>query len=88
MAERGIDIAGRATKHFDRFKRMRFDHVVTLCDKVKEVCPELPGRPATSHWSIADPSVGADDTYPAFVRTADEIERRVDFLVARIAADT
>ena len=45
MAERGIDIAGRATKHLDRFARQRFDRVVTLCDKVREVCPEFPGDP-------------------------------------------
>lgn len=34
MAEHGIDIAGRPTKHLDRFARTRFDRVITLCDKV------------------------------------------------------
>jgi ArsR family transcriptional regulator, arsenate/arsenite/antimonite-responsive transcriptional repressor / arsenate reductase (thioredoxin) len=89
MAERGIDIADRTTKHFNRFARNRFDLVITLCDKVKEVCPEFPGSPPRAHWSMADPAAEGDSddaTYPAFVRTADEIENRVDLLIARLTA--
>ena len=26
----------------------RFDHVITLCDRVREVCPEFPGSPVSS----------------------------------------
>ena len=67
----------------------RFDLVVTLCDRVREICPELPGEPVTAHWSLADPAAapGAtdDETYPAFVRTADELEARVDVLLAQLA---
>ena len=84
MADRGIDIAGRPTKRVSRFARSRFDRVVTLCDKVKEVCPELPGRPALAHWSMADP---AAEDYRAFVRTADEIEERVGLLIAHLATE-
>ena len=87
MAERGIDIAGRPTKHFSRFARSRFDQIITLCDKVREVCPDLPGQPTTAHWSMADPSAEPDGTYRSFVRTADEIEERVEFLIAQIAAE-
>ena len=91
MAERGIDIRGRRTKPLGEFARRRFDHVVSLCDRVREVCPEFPGHPETIHWSIADPSAaGATDheSYPAFVRTAREIEWRVEFLLARIESQT
>ena len=84
MAERGVDIADRTSKHFDEFAHTHFDQVITLCDKVREVCPTLPGQPTTAHWSIADPSIGADNTYPQFVRTADELEQRVRFLIAQI----
>jgi len=87
LAERGIDISGRRSTHLDRFANRRFDHVVTLCDKVKEVCPEFPGQPTTAHWSIPDPATDAGDdeaSYPAFVRTADEIETRVAYLIALI----
>jgi ArsR family transcriptional regulator, arsenate/arsenite/antimonite-responsive transcriptional repressor / arsenate reductase (thioredoxin) len=85
MADRGIDISDRSTKSLTRFTRHRFDRVITLCDKVREVCPEFAGAPLTAHWSIADPSAaGADDkaTYPTFVQVADEIEARVAVLLA------
>jgi protein-tyrosine-phosphatase/DNA-binding transcriptional ArsR family regulator len=91
LAERGIDIAGRTSTHFDRFARTRFDRVITLCDKVKEICPEFPGRPLTAHWSIPDPASTADDadaSYPAFVRTADGIDRRLGFLIAELQPST
>jgi protein-tyrosine-phosphatase len=87
MADRGIDIAGRPTKSLNRFARSRFDRVITLCDKVREVCPELPGSPITAHWSMADPAaVGDDDraTYCAFQHVADDIEGRVTLLLADI----
>jgi len=87
MAERGIDIANRKTKSLTRFGRMRFDRVVTLCDKVREVCPEFGGALA-AHWSIADPAAvaGTDAaTYPAFQRAADEIAERVSLLLADLA---
>jgi ArsR family transcriptional regulator, arsenate/arsenite/antimonite-responsive transcriptional repressor / arsenate reductase (thioredoxin) len=89
MAERGLDIADRTTKHLGRFARNRFDRVITLCDKVKEVCPDFPGSPPTAHWSMADPAAEGDSddaSYPAFVRTAKEIEGRVDLLIARLTA--
>jgi protein-tyrosine-phosphatase len=77
MAERGVDIT--------RFARNRFDRVITLCDKVREICPEFPGAPIAAHWSMADPAaVGGSDkaTYPAFQNVADEIESRVALLLA------
>jgi protein-tyrosine-phosphatase len=85
MAERGVDISGCSTKSLTRFTRSRFDRVITLCDKVREVCPEFPGAPITAHWSIADPAAaGATDTatYTAFQAVADEIETRVALLLA------
>ena len=91
LAERGIDISGRSTKPLSRYANRRFDRVITLCDKVREVCPELPGAPAGAHWSIPDPaSSGPDDdaTYPAFVQVADEIEERVALLLAELAVAT
>jgi protein-tyrosine-phosphatase len=89
MAELGIDISGRRAKHLSRFDRTRFDWVVTLCDKVRENCPEFPGQPVRSHWSMSDPDLAADTdvaSYPAFVRTADELETRVGLLMAQLTA--
>ena len=85
LAERGVDIAGRPTKSLTRFARNRFDRVITLCDKIREVCPEFPGAPIVAHWSIADPAATGDTdtaTYAAFQQVADEIEGRVALLLA------
>ena len=84
MAERGIDISSRRSKHFDRFTDDRFDRVITLCDKVKEVCPDFPAQPVTAHWSMADPA--AEDADDAFMRTADEIENRISLLIAQMTS--
>jgi ArsR family transcriptional regulator, arsenate/arsenite/antimonite-responsive transcriptional repressor / arsenate reductase (thioredoxin) len=89
MAARGIDIAGRPTKPLTRFARNRFDRVITLCDKVREVCPEFPGAPIAAHWSIPDPAAAGDTdeaSYPAFEEVADEIEGRVALLLADLRA--
>ena len=83
MAERGIDLSGRRSKHLTRFARTHFDRVITLCDKVREVCPEFPGAPPTAHWSMPDPSAEPDG-YAAFERAADEIDTRVGLLVAQL----
>ena len=42
MRERGIDLAGRRSKHLGEFAAQRFDYVISLCDRVREVCPEFP----------------------------------------------
>jgi protein-tyrosine-phosphatase/DNA-binding transcriptional ArsR family regulator len=87
MRERGIDLAGRRSKHLSEFSGRRFDCVISLCDRVREVCPEFPGGPELIHWSIPDPARegGSDEeTLPAFERTAEELCRRIGFLIAAI----
>ena len=86
MRERGIDISSNRSKPLSRFAGRRFDYVVTLCDRVREVCPEFPGGPERIHWSIADPALEGDtdeESYPAFQRTAADIENRVRFMLSR-----
>lgn len=87
MRERGIDISAKRSQPLSRFAGRRFDYVVTLCDRVREVCPEFPGDPERIHWSIADPALEGDtneESYPAFQRTAAEIENRVEFMLHSI----
>jgi len=83
----GLDLAGQPSKRLDAFADENFDWVISLCDRVREVCPEFPGHPETVHWSIANPVTGdADDvTYPLFQQTAAELATRIDFLLAAIA---
>jgi protein-tyrosine-phosphatase len=86
MAERGIDLAGTRPRHIDEFAEEHFDYVITLCDRVREVCPEFPGHPESMHWSLSDPAQEPDG-YAAFQRTAAELSERIGFLQYRIAAD-
>jgi ArsR family transcriptional regulator, arsenate/arsenite/antimonite-responsive transcriptional repressor / arsenate reductase (thioredoxin) len=90
MRGRGIDLSGRRSKHVDEFAGQRFGHVISLCDRVREVCPEFPGQPNLIHWSIPDPARegGSDEeTYPAFERAADELAARIPFLLELIEHD-
>jgi protein-tyrosine-phosphatase/DNA-binding transcriptional ArsR family regulator len=87
MRERGIDLAARRSKHLSEFVGQPFDYVISLCDRVREVCPEFPGSPQTIHWSIRDPArePGTDDEIlPAFERTAAELATRIGFLLEAI----
>ena len=79
MQERGIDIAGRGSRHLSELSGERFDYVVSLCDRVREVCPEFPDAPDLIHWSIPDPSREGDAD--AFRRTAGELATRIGFLL-------
>jgi protein-tyrosine-phosphatase/DNA-binding transcriptional ArsR family regulator len=83
--EHGIDLSAHASKHLDVFAGQRFDYVISLCDRVREVCPEFPGHPETIHWSIPNPADG-DASYPAFQQTAAQLETRIGFLLAALTA--
>lgn len=89
LAERGIDITAARSKPLADFTHRRFDYVVTLCDKVREVCPEFPGQRRAMHWSIEDP--GLVDGPPrrvlaAFRAVADDLDVRIRFLTDLIDA--
>jgi protein-tyrosine-phosphatase/DNA-binding transcriptional ArsR family regulator len=91
MRARGVDVAGRRSKHLSEFAGRRFDYVISLCDRVREVCPEFPGTPRAIHWSVRDPArePGTDEqTLPAFERTAAELATRIGFLIEAINQTT
>ena len=83
----GLDLAAQASKSLDLFAGQHFDWVISLCDRVREVCPEFPDHPQTIHWSIANPVTGDPDdvTYPLFQQTAAELATRIEFLLAVLA---
>jgi protein-tyrosine-phosphatase len=85
--EHGVDLEGRRSKHLSQFLHQRFDYVISLCDRVREVCPEFPGGAELIHWSVPDPSLEAvsdEETYPAFRCAAADIEKRIRFWLVAI----
>lgn len=84
MRQRGIDISGWRAKSLDEFRDSPFDVVVTLCDRVREVCPGFPGTHRLVHWSIPDPSVAdvaEDQVQSLFDGIAAELAMRIRFLL-------
>jgi ArsR family transcriptional regulator, arsenate/arsenite/antimonite-responsive transcriptional repressor / arsenate reductase (thioredoxin) len=65
----------------------RFDYVITLCDRLREICPEFPGPAEAIHWSVPDPAA-ADGGYPAFRAVAADLRTRIGFLLARISDES
>lgn len=82
----GIDVHDRQPRHLDSLAGREFDHVITMCDKVREVCPEFGPRSRRAHWSIPDPGTAGghgDDRagHPALRRTAADIDTRIRHLL-------
>ncbi|MFO7679902.1 MAG: ArsR family transcriptional regulator [Chloroflexota bacterium] len=78
-----IDISSQRSRHMDEFAGQNFDYVITVCDRVREVCPVFPGDPQQIHWSFSDPAAvtGSDDEqFQAFFQTARELSTRINYL--------
>ena len=87
LAEIGIDASAQTSKSAEPFLDQTFDAVVTVCDSAAQDCPVWPNAKRIEHWPIVDPSFGDDDPetrFQRFVETRDELERRIDALVASL----
>ena len=87
MSGRGIDLGTHRSKHLDEFLGQTFDYVITVCDRVREVCPVFPGDPEQIHWSFPDPVAieGNQQTKErGFEDTARELTNRIQYLLLMI----
>ena len=72
LGEQGIDWSKATSKSVGQFVGRSFDHVVTVCDQARQVCPVFPGQYNSLHWDLEDPAevTGSDaDKADAFRRT-------------------
>jgi protein-tyrosine-phosphatase/DNA-binding transcriptional ArsR family regulator len=79
LREWGIDPTNHRAKALATFSGQLFDYVITVCDRVREVCPVFPGDPIPIHWSLADPAVieESDRRLEAFRALALELRTRI-----------
>lgn len=94
LASVGIDWSGRAPRGLEAVAGMPWDAIIVTCDRSREWCPSLHGRPVYAHWGIPDPvhaaAAGLPDapfTAPpssddAFVVTTQLLTWRIDLMLA------
>ena len=83
LRELGIDTSKLYAKSLDQFLGASFDYIITVCDRVRDICPVFRGDPFQIHWSFPDPVVVEDpeQQLAAFRRTAVELQTRVRYLL-------
>jgi ArsR family transcriptional regulator, arsenate/arsenite/antimonite-responsive transcriptional repressor / arsenate reductase (thioredoxin) len=85
MAELGVDISGHRPARLSEFADESFTRVITLCDRAKENCGELPTESAAVHWSIPNPAQAHPPDLDAFRATARELQTRIRYLLPTLA---
>jgi protein-tyrosine-phosphatase len=87
MSSRGIDLRAHRAKHLDEYLGQHFDYVITVCDRVREVCPVFPDDPEQIHWSFPDPAAIEGNLRTqgrGFEDTARELTVRIQYLLLMI----
>lgn len=80
-----IDASKARSKSWEEYKDVKFDLVITVCDKAKESCPIWPGQPIIAHWGSPDPVIfegDHDKTLKHFLDVASQINSRIGIFTA------
>jgi arsenate reductase len=84
MAESGVDLSGRYSKHVNTLLHIPFDYVVTVCDQANEACPVFPGRGKRLHVGFDDPprlaenAASEEEALSHYRRVRDEIRQFIE----------
>lgn len=84
MAEIGIDISGHRSKVLGEFRGRSFEWLITVCDRARTECSNVPGVANPAHWGIEDPSAveGEESArIDAFRRVRDDISQRMHMFI-------
>jgi ArsR family transcriptional regulator, arsenate/arsenite/antimonite-responsive transcriptional repressor / arsenate reductase (thioredoxin) len=83
LRELRIDATNLYAKSLDQFLGESFDYIITVCDRVRDICPVFQGDPWQIHWSFPDPDVIEDPELQlaGFRQTATELQTRVRYLL-------
>lgn len=85
MAEHGVDISAHRPAQLSQFADHSFTRVITLCDKARENCGELPAQASAVHWSIPNPAQAHPPDLDAFRLTTRELQTRIRYLLPVLA---
>lgn len=91
MAEVGLDVSGQRSKYLNAYLYLdtQFDHVITLCDRARVVCPDFARDSETLHWQVDDPAAapGTDaERLAAFRRVRDDLRLSLEEWIAATKA--
>jgi protein-tyrosine-phosphatase/DNA-binding transcriptional ArsR family regulator len=86
----GLDTSSLRARSLDEFVGQSFDRIVTVCDRVREICPTFPGDPERIHWSFPDPAAaqGSDEVrLQAFEQISLQLATRLRLLLTLLARE-
>ena len=78
MKDDNIDISNHTSNHFDEYKDINFDYVITVCDNAKESCPLFIGEAKIFHYNFPDPAKATgteEEIKEAFKKVRDQIKK-------------
>ncbi|MVX66331.1 arsenate reductase ArsC [Clostridium chromiireducens] len=85
MKQDDIDISCKVPKSLKEFENVKFDFIITLCDKAINECPSYSSDTITAHWGITDPInfKGADEEKIKFyIKVKKEIMTRINVFLS------
>ncbi len=88
MLTLGVDIRTHQSHHLNDVIDQTFDHVITVCDKAREICPSFHGTGVQLHWGYPDPAMIQDAAarVAAFDHIARRLQTRIRFFISTLSS--